>query len=328
MPHATVVELVDEVLRRRREDLLVQVRSWFSDLETEIESRLLELELDLGECKVSSAPTAPAPSSERADAPGRQSLSDRESVQALPSTTYQIAKSMGSRLDFRKKLQIKKRSSEARQGCSTLSRARAAVTALVNTHSFDIFFAMVIISNAIYLGIQVESIDPTTPPGPQPATLAVHLTYAIIFSFEVVLRFTAAGPRQYVCGLDWAWNWLDMSVVFSSWTVIALDFLYEDAADTGVSSSIRIVRIIRASRLLRILRTVWVIRFVGALRTLVSSLVDTLRSLFWALLLLFLIMYVFGFLYAIQKDSFPCGAVVQKVKGQDQVPQHGPKGPS
>ncbi|CAE7505117.1 unnamed protein product [Symbiodinium pilosum] len=156
---------------------------------------------------------------------------------------------------------------------------------------------MVIISNAIYLGIQVESIDPTTPPGPQPATLAVHLTYAIIFSFEVVLRFTAAGPRQYVCGLDWAWNWLDMSVVFSSWTVIALDFLYEDAADTGVSSSIRIVRIIRASRLLRILRTVWVIRFVGALRTLVSSLVDTLRSLFWALLLLFLIMYVFGILF-------------------------------
>ena len=196
--------------------------------------------------------------------------------------------------------QVKKRSLRLQAECAQFSKARAAVVAIVNHSFFDLFFALVIISNAIYLGVLVESRDPRVAPEPQPATLAVHVTYAIIFTMEVVLRLVAAGLPEYLCGLDWAWNWLDMSVVISSWTVIALDVLFAEDADSGVASSIRIIRIVRASRLLRILRTVWVIRFVGALRTLVSSLIDTLRSLFWALLLLFLIMYVFGILLAFQ----------------------------
>ena len=305
MSQAKEFELVDEVLRHCRKDLLGQVDSWFSDLEAEIKMRLQEVNPPDGlhdglHVSVSKAVAEPGKEPLADDVkctPREEKLEKLEVVENLEDvgvevtsatfqTAYEKAKAVASRKKFKK-------AHERASVYVFLSEMRAAVIALVNASFFDIFFALVIISNAVYLGVQVDSIDPASPSGPAASTFVVQLTYAVVFSLEVVLRCIAAGPREYVCGLDWAWNLLDISVVLSSWTVILLDFLFDDS-DTGVGSSIRIVRIIRASRLLRILRTVWVIRFVGALRTLVSSLVDTLRSLFWALLLLFLIMYVFG----------------------------------
>eukprot|EP00439_Symbiodinium_sp_Y106_P036229 s3556_g4.t1 len=294
MPNTKVVDLVDEVLRHRREHLLEQVRAWVNDLEAEIELRLLHADFHKGregDGGEGSTDLADAKSTSRS----RRMSETASAGHSYMSASYQHAKSKGSRFHFHKKIRFKKESINLKRQLSQLSSLRQMVRSLVNHPIFDLFFALVIISNAVYLGIRVETMDPRFPP-PQASTLPVQLTYGIVFSLEVILRLFAAGPGEYVCGSDWAWNWLDVAVVVSSWTAIVIDFVYE-GSDAGVSSSIRMVRIIRASRLLRILRTVWVIRFIGALRTLVASLVDTLRSLFWALLLLFLIIYVFGILF-------------------------------
>lgn len=55
-------------------------------------------------------------------------------------------------------------------------------------------------------------------------------------------------------------------------------------------------RIIRVTRILKTLRLVRVFRFIMALRTLVTSIVYTLKSLFWAMALLMLIIFVFSVL--------------------------------
>lgn len=47
-----------------------------------------------------------------------------------------------------------------------------------------------------------------------------------------------------------------------------------------------------------------VLRFVMALRTLVTSILSTLKALFWALLLLFLIIYIFALLFTQAVDEF------------------------
>merc|ERR1711963_1236236 len=57
---------------------------------------------------------------------------------------------------------------------------------------------------------------------------------------------------------------------------------------------IRIVRIVRTVRILRILR---IMRFFRSLRVLVYSVLNTLRSLGWTILLLLIIMYLFGILF-------------------------------
>ncbi|CAE7657524.1 Scn3a [Symbiodinium sp. CCMP2456] len=302
MPNTKVVDLVDEVLRPRREHLLEQVRAWVNDLEAEIELRLLHADFhkenkgagsDGGEGSTDLAHAKTSHS--RRMSLSRPGVETANAGHSYMSASYQHAKAKGSRFHFHRKIRFKKESINLKRQLSQLSSLRQMVRSLVSHPLFDLFFALVIISNAVYLGIRVESMDPRFPPT-QASTLPVQLTYGIVFSLEVLLRLFAAGPAEYACGSDWTWNWLDVAVVVSSWATIVIDFVFQ-GGDAGISSSIRMVRIIRASRLLRILRTVWVIRFIGALRTLVASLVDTLRSLFWALLLLFLIIYVFGILF-------------------------------
>ena len=54
------------------------------------------------------------------------------------------------------------------------------------------------------------------------------------------------------------------------------------------NSNLRALRLLRVGRLFRVVRIIRVVKFFRSLRTLVHSLVGTLRALFWALLLLLL----------------------------------------
>jgi len=161
-------------------------------------------------------------------------------------------------------------------------------TTLAHSPYFDLFWALVIGSNAAFLGAQLNYRDVNL--------FGVHLAYAILFFIELLLRLLASGPSRYCVGRGWAWNWLDLIVVSAAWIDIILELL-GSSDQTDVNSSFRILRLFRVSRLLRIVKTIWIVRFVGALRTLVSSLVDTLKPLFWAMVLLFIIIYIAGVLF-------------------------------
>ena len=62
---------------------------------------------------------------------------------------------------------------------------------------------------------------------------------------------------------------------------------------------IKAFRLLRVARIAKAVRLMKIFRFVTALRTLVTSIFHTLKSLFWALMLLFLIVYVFGILFSL-----------------------------
>ncbi|CAK9046302.1 Sodium channel protein type 4 subunit alpha A (Voltage-gated sodium channel subunit alpha Nav1.4a) [Durusdinium trenchii] len=170
------------------------------------------------------------------------------------------------------------------------SNWKEAVTTLAHSAFFDLFWALVIASNAIYLGVTLSIAN-------QENLMAVHVAYAILFAVELLMRLLSVGCRQYLWGPGWTWNWLDVIVVSSSWLDILLDVVGSWPGGESVGSSFRVLRLLRVSRLLRIVKTLWIIRFVGALRTLVSSLVDTLKPLFWAMLLLLIIIYIAGVLF-------------------------------
>jgi len=65
----------------------------------------------------------------------------------------------------------------------------------------------------------------------------------------------------------------------------------QDAANAGTMRALRVMRLVRIVRALRVQR---LISLVDGLRTLVYSIVVTLKSLFWAIVLLTIIMYVVG----------------------------------
>ena len=165
------------------------------------------------------------------------------------------------------------------------------------------FFAGVVITNAIFIGFDVER--SLGDPNPRPlAFRLIQSLYTLLFCSELALRFAAYGLRL-LCSEDWAWVLMDtFIVVISIWETVVdiLQSLEPETSDelgsiAGVST-LKAFRVVRLTRLLKIAQVVRIFRFVIALRTLVQSIFHTLKALLWALLLLLLIVFVFSVLFA------------------------------
>ncbi|CAE7443123.1 Cacna1h [Symbiodinium natans] len=123
--------------------------------------------------------------------------------------------------------------------------------------------------------------------------------YTFLFTSEICLRVLATGLRKNFCTDVWYWSCLDVFIVLSSaWEIAVEAAESSDLASVGGVSSLKAFRIIRLTRTLRTVQFVRIFRFVVALRTLLTSIVSTLKALVWALLLLALIIYVFAVMFS------------------------------
>ena len=126
--------------------------------------------------------------------------------------------------------------------------------------------------------------------------------FACLFTVELALQWGAAGWKFFLSD-EWVWSWFDLFVVLTSIWEVVLDMLYigtaGDGSFSGFSgmSGLRTFRIIRITRIAKTIRLLRMFRMVLALRTLIASIVNTLKSLLWALVLLGLIVYVFSVLF-------------------------------
>ena len=187
-------------------------------------------------------------------------------------------------------------SSTAATICPTLQRWCARI---VGSLFCELFFACAILTNSIYLGVQLEV---TASQGQdavhnEVAFTVLNMFYAVIFLLEVGLRLTAFGPRAYFFASSWAWNWLDVFVVTSTWVELLVGLMEVEGSEGLSNSNLRLLRLVKVSRLARVMRMLRVVQYVKPLRTLMHCLVDTTKSFIWSFLLLFLMMYVFGLLF-------------------------------
>lgn len=180
---------------------------------------------------------------------------------------------------------------------------------------FDLFFAIAILTNAIFIGFEVQAsipkFDENSPGEPGVSTiddeLAVMLSifgkaYAGLFFVELCIRVLAQ-RRSFVSmrNPEWRWNLMDSIIVLASLVEIIFEVSsYASGAEemslTGMSG-LRTLRIIRITRLVKIARLARILRFVMALRTLTQSILHTSKSLIWAVVLLLLIVYTFAILF-------------------------------
>jgi len=49
--------------------------------------------------------------------------------------------------------------------------------------------------------------------------LCCDQVYATLFTLEAFMQLVSGGCRAYIWGPSWAWNWLDIFVVSSSWGI-------------------------------------------------------------------------------------------------------------
>merc|ERR1712137_120800 len=103
-------------------------------------------------------------------------------------------------------------------------------------------------------------------------------------------KFGHAGPREYFCGSDNWWNLFDLCIVLLA--LIAILLLTEIPKHTmesmGQVTVLRLVRLTRMVRLVKIFR----LRQLKELTLMVKGLFGGLITLVWAVLLLFLFVYI------------------------------------
>eukprot|EP00435_Cladocopium_sp_Y103_P010346 s886_g2.t1 len=183
-------------------------------------------------------------------------------------------------------------------GASVLSSKEAIqkVQRVVLHPAFDIFFALVVFTNAIFIGLEAQSnMSGNWLP---PSTIRiVNYSYAVAFTLELLGRIIAGGC-SFFYSEDCMWNYLDVCIVITSIIEIVFDLISEAQGAGQHITGFKVFRIIRLSKVVKTVRLVRIVRFVLALRTLVTSIAHTLKALFWALTLLALIIYVFAILFA------------------------------
>jgi hypothetical protein len=177
------------------------------------------------------------------------------------------------------------------------------------SNHFELFFGVAILISALLSGVEVQYKSQNVDKDMPAAFAIIRHVLATLFLIEFVIRIWMIGPRHFFFGKQEAmWAWLDLGVVVSSLLEAAIDIAslaaHPTSGDMPGNTIFRNVRLVRMVRLARAFRLHRIIRFVSALRTLVYSILATLRSLLWAMVLLGMIIYVFGLAFTMEALDF------------------------
>jgi len=142
--------------------------------------------------------------------------------------------------------------------------------------------ALLILANMIWMAIEIEiGMNAVREQKPNPGWLEIpNIGFAVCFSLELILKLSLYRLEFFV-GRGWKWNVFDCVLVI--FQIIDLVF------STANLTFFRLLRGLRAIRAARIIRTV---RLVRELRLMVASITCSLGSLFWAFVLLILVLFL------------------------------------
>ncbi|CAK8999857.1 unnamed protein product [Durusdinium trenchii] len=164
----------------------------------------------------------------------------------------------------------------------------------VASNAFNYTILFLILLNLVLLGIEVD-LASGMPYGESPAWFAeINLLVVGIFCFEVIAKIFFFGIRHFFCGREPWWNIFDFMVVLLSVLEVLIEFFIQITTSEMDTSNLRVMRFVRVARTLRGVRVIRLLRYIGSLRTIMFSIVSTLGSLFWTLILLLMLWYCFS----------------------------------
>lgn len=124
----------------------------------------------------------------------------------------------------------------------------------------------------------------------------------MIFSFELLVRLRFSGCRFFYHPTDFAWNWLDLTIVgggiVDEWMMPMLTLVQKmmGAEHTAKLDVGEIMTTLRMARLLRILRLVRLVKNVPPLFTLIVGIMQAMQGMAWVLVLTAVFLYAFALL--------------------------------
>jgi len=166
---------------------------------------------------------------------------------------------------------------------------RTCMQRFVDHTLFDLVCAFMIIVNSVIIGFEVQWL--TTHDAEPTATQVLGVLCSAFFFGELSFRIAADGMRWFFFNSDNKnWNWFDFALVAMSFFDVLAIF-----DSNGRASSIGMG--FKTIKMLRIIRVVRVFRFFRKLSHLAFMIIDSVRSLFWALIMLGIVIYVFAIFF-------------------------------
>ncbi|CAE7456072.1 CAC [Symbiodinium natans] len=164
------------------------------------------------------------------------------------------------------------------------------IKGFMESDSFGYVITALVMVNAILIGFQTDYTARRGGGGKMPGSKLLGQIFCYVFTAEVAMRIVVSGCRDFFTGSDWRWNIFDFLVVGLQWAEEVVDAI---SAGTGQGHVLNLgfLRILRTLRVVRIMRLARVLHLVVELRTMVSSIVASLKPLFWATLLFSMLIY-------------------------------------
>jgi len=246
--------------------------------------------------------SSPSPYMDTEELPKKEKPKFFQSFSGFDMGLRQAAAKADSTRHRRKFASIKLAGNESESSKTSVHRYRRRLAELVSSNVFDIFFGIVVLVNAVFIGFETREAI-ADPNNPSTVVLVSHFVFLVLFTTELLMRLCAFGLSIY-CDGDACWCILDTFIVITSLFQLVDNVIFLAGAEpedngAGPVQIIKAFRLLRVARIAKAVRLMKIFRFVTALRTLVTSIFHTLKSLFWALMLLFLIVYVFGILFSL-----------------------------
>jgi len=183
---------------------------------------------------------------------------------------------------------------QSRAGMSSMAR-------FVGSREYEWASALTIVLNAVFIGAETHhtamrrqdevnrGFEPSTADPQWIVTLQV--IFCIIFTIELVGRWSVKGFLGFFMKSDWQWNSFDLFVVFVSLIEVIMGFASEG---NPLLANISLIRILRVVRIIKIAKVIRVLKFFRELRMMLYSIIGSFKSLGWATMVLGMVFYIFG----------------------------------
>lgn len=175
-------------------------------------------------------------------------------------------------------------------GLPQASGCRAWCQNLTESHAFEVASGSFVMLNAAWIGFVTDWVARNW-------TTDVPVQFHIVdFAFcfgalaELILRIVAAGST-FCCNANYRWNIFDFSVVATQVLDVLLTFFHIENGDSSQKNAMSAIRILKLARVLRIAR---IASAFPELHVLISSIMDSLNSLFWTMFLICVFIYAVG----------------------------------
>lgn len=160
-----------------------------------------------------------------------------------------------------------------------LLKPEEAPPTCVETDRFQMVGALLIMTNALSIGIQTDTED-------WPHWPIIEHSFLFLFSLELSIKMCVIGPIDFLfVHADRHWNCFDFFIVGLG----IFDFTAAFFGGSGTGGFATIFRIIRLLRILRIFR---ILKFLKQLYVLIFGLVEAVKAVFWVTVLMVFVLYV------------------------------------